>query len=132
MTTKQFVNKHGITATSEYTDYNKLMGDTPMNHYKVTLHRQTADGRPKRMTLTFSKGMGLQGEPTATEVLECLVMDARGLEYTPDFEDWAGDYGYDTDSRQAEKVYKAVNWQTLKLKRFLGGYFDEALKTEEE
>lgn len=131
MTTKQFVKKHGITAVSEYTDHNKLIEGNHYNHYRTTLHRQTADGRPKRMTITFSKGIGLTGEPTATEVLECLIMDANTLKYSPWFEDWAGDLGYDTDSRQAERTYKAVQWQTLKLKRFLGGHFEEALKTEE-
>lgn len=132
MTTQEFVNKLSITATNEYADSNKLMDDQPMNHYRTTLHRSTADGRPKRVTITFSKGLGLQGEPTATEVIECMIMDAQGLENSRYFKDWAADYGYDEDSRKAEKVYKAVNWQTLKLKRFLGGYYEEALTTEEE
>lgn len=41
--------------------------------------------------------------PGAYSILSCLT------KYDPDtFEDFCGNYGYDTDSRQAEKTYKAV------------------------
>jgi hypothetical protein len=41
--------------------------------------------------------------PTAYDVLACLQ------KYEIDtFEDFCGDYGYDTDSRKAESIYKAV------------------------
>ena len=40
--------------------------------------------------------------PTAEDVLASLLMDARDVE---SFEDWCGEYGYDTDSRKALELY---------------------------
>ncbi len=74
-----------------------------------------------RMTLHFSKGVGHHGQaPEVTEVLDCLASDAAGIENSQDFEGFCSEYGYDTDSRKAEKTYKACVHQTERLKRFLG------------
>jgi len=35
-------------------------------------------------------------------------------------EDWCAEYGYDTDSRKAERTFRAVERQTKALKRMLG------------
>jgi hypothetical protein len=80
-----------------------------------------------RMTLTFSKGIGHHGaEPTVTEVLGCLASDASGVENAGgDFEEWCSEYGYDTDSRTAERIFKACQHQANRLKSFLG---DEAFE----
>lgn len=48
--------------------------------------------------------------PTAYDVLACIT------KYNPgEFEDFCADYGYDTDSRKAKKVYKAVVKEWLKV-----------------
>lgn len=49
--------------------------------------------------LTLVKG----DEPSAYDVLACLQKYEVGS-----FEDFCGDFGYDTDSRSAKKTYKAV------------------------
>ena len=36
------------------------------------------------------------------------------------FEEWAGDFGYDLDSRNAEKIYRACLDNALKLRAMLG------------
>ena len=61
-------------------------------------------------------------EPTLADVLECVAMDASGADQT--FEDWASGYGYDPDSRSAERTWKACVMQTAKLRRLLGSDFD--------
>ena len=53
----------------------------------------------------FNKATGPAILPDLAGVLHCLVSDADA--YNMRFEDWAGDYGYDPDSRRAEKVYRA-------------------------
>lgn len=49
-------------------------------------------------------------EPTPYSVLACLTKYDPGT-----FEDFCGNFGCDTDSRQAEKTYKAVvnEWQNI-------------------
>jgi hypothetical protein len=53
----------------------------------------TKQGAPQKIT------------PDNNDVLHCCLLDSDVLGH-PDFESWAGDFGYDTDSRSAEKIYK--------------------------
>ena len=127
MTLQQFIDHHTITLTATRTDRNPDMSDFDGDHWRVGLKRPR-----KQMSLFFSKGYGHGGEaPTAEEVLECLRSDACTDGDT--FEDFCACYGYDSDSRKAEKIYKAVHRQTDKLRRFLGAdLFTELLQTEED
>jgi hypothetical protein len=43
--------------------------------------------------------------PPLMDVLHSLVLDSEAL-YAGCFEDWAGEYGYETDSRAAERIYQ--------------------------
>lgn len=60
-----------------------------------------------------------QPAPELLDVLYCLVSDASVLEH-PTFESWASEYGYDTDSRQAEDTYRACLELSLQLRALLG------------
>lgn len=51
-------------------------------------------------------------EPTAYDVLACLTKYEVGT-----FEDFCSDFGYDTDSRRAEKIYKAVCDEWMNVQR---------------
>ena len=44
--------------------------------------------------------------PDSVDVVYCLLMDAEVLDYD-EFEEWAGTFGYDVDSRKGEAVYSA-------------------------
>ena len=43
--------------------------------------------------------------PSVADVLSCLLSDANAIHMT--FEEWCSDFGYDSDSRKAEKTYLA-------------------------
>lgn len=58
-------------------------------------------------------------KPGAVNVLACLAMDSHVLD-AGGFESWASDYGYDTDSRAAEKIYRECLEQALKFRAGLG------------
>lgn len=100
------------------------------NAYKATLHYQ---GR--RLTTPFRTGEGWTEDPTAADVLECLLSDAAGYDNAQDAEDWAREYGYLTpdndDSRaawkKAEQQYRETGKQTEKLRRLLGEDYDAAV-----
>lgn len=117
-----------ITASAEWADTNPNMADMPAGstHWKVTLRR-----KGKRLTVPFSMGAALCREPTADDVLECLCSDAGSYENAGgDFEAWCSEYGYDADSRKAERTFKAVETQTKKLRQFLGDDYEKALYAE--
>lgn len=57
--------------------------------------------------------------PEFASVLHSLALDAEVLNHR-NFESWAGDYGYDSDSRAAEKIYQLCLGQALALRNGLG------------
>lgn len=101
---------------------------SPMKrHFKCTLRKETpkydssGNGLPVRELVTwFSQGDAHKVPPTAADVLDCLASDASGYDNCRNFEDWAADYGYDPDSRTAEKIYHKVADQAKGLRHFLG------------
>lgn len=113
----QFIADNRLTMTAERTDSNPSMADSAnMDHWKVTIR---CAGR--RMTLVFSMGYGHNGKaPDLPNVLDCLASDANSYDNAQSFEDWAGDFGYDPDSRTAERTYKAVAKSADKLRKLLG------------
>ena len=116
MTIKSFIERHQITMTSERAGSNPSNPEwKDANHWRCIL----ALGK-RRMVVHFSKGYGHKGaEPTAAEVLDCLALDASGVQGMS-FGDWAAEYGYDTDSRKAERLYRATRKQGGQLAHFLG------------
>lgn len=121
---ENFAAKYGITADIEPTDENPWMssengGDQQWartaNHWQITLKR----GR-KRFVTYFSQGSAATEDPEIKDLLHSLSMDARGVEDHQTFEQWAREYGYDEDSRKAEKSYNLTRKIANSLKKFLG------------
>jgi hypothetical protein len=123
-TIQEFVEQHSISIHVEVADSNRNAPDwTDANHYKVTLRH-----KGRQLTTSFSQGYGIKGEPDAANVLNSLALDAAGWENARSFEDWCGEYGYDTDSRKAERTFQVVGRQAAKLKAFLGeNLYDDLL-----
>lgn len=85
--------------------------------------------RGRALRVPFWTGRAITADPTAADVLDCLLSDASGAEQS--FEDWAADLGCDPDSRKAEATYRAVIAQTAKLRRLLGEDFGAATRDPE-
>jgi hypothetical protein len=58
-------------------------------------------------------------KPDTVDVLHSLTLDSSVLD-AGGFEDWADEFGYDTDSRSAEATYRACLELALKLRAALG------------
>ncbi len=56
--------------------------------------------------------------PAVADVVHCLVMESTNDHNG--FEDWAHEYGYDTDSRKAEETYDACRKQTRDAENVFG------------
>ena len=89
-------------------------------HYKCIIKKPR-----KTFSVYFSMGSANQDPPKLSEVLDNLASEASGFENNPDFESWAGEYGYDPDSRKAERIFRMIETESNKLKQFLG---EEAYK----
>lgn len=57
--------------------------------------------------------------PDPADVVYSLIRDAEVLDYAT-FEEWADNFGYGTDSRKAEQIYRACLEIALKLRAGLG------------
>ena len=83
---------------SEYKKH--LIGDKESRYvFKITLKK---DG--KQYTFNFGQSIAEgSNEPTLYDILCCLQKYDVGT-----FEEFCSEFGYDNDSRQAEKIYKGV------------------------
>lgn len=123
---QRLCDRKGVRIASQYGGV-EIPEDHPsdMHPYKVTLRYQ---GR--RLTVPFFMGSAHTSEPTAADVLSCLCSDAAGIENAASFDDWCAEYGYDTDSRKAERTYKACEAIATKVRRLLGEDFDTFARAE--
>lgn len=79
----------------------------------------------RQLTVPFYMGPGHgSAEPTASDVLACLCLDATSIENARSFEEWCSDLGFDSNERKAERLYKACETATRKLQRFLGDDYE--------
>jgi hypothetical protein len=99
-----------------------------MDHWKCMLKC-----KGHQMTVYFSQGYGHNGAcPNLKDVLDCLASDSVGVENAGSFEEWAREYGYDTDSRKAEAIFNTCKIQSTKLRALLGNDAYETLLWEAE
>lgn len=61
--------------------------------------------------------------PTLADLVHCVVMDAQAVADGQDFETFASDFGYDEDSRKAEKCFNGCRDAYFALVR-MGADFD--------
>ncbi len=66
--------------------------------------------------------------PRLGDVMQSLVRDSDVLD-AAGFEDWAANYGYETDSRSAEATYRACMGIALQLRAMLGDSLLTELRT---
>jgi len=132
-TIDDFIKENNISIVSEYSDSNPSMSElesSRMNHYKVTLKRKYKlkgnhlDSRYgyKRITLFFSQGVGIDGEPKVDDVLDCLKSDY--LASLSDFNNFCDEFGYSNDSIRSKKTYDACVKNGKKLQKFLNDNHD--------
>lgn len=119
------VSEDGISISADYQgtmDHDEFRrGPWEHDHWKCVLVFGS-----RKLDTPFKLGMGFGGAaPTVEQVLECLLSDASGIANGESFEEFCDEYGYDNDSRTAEKIYLSTIEQTTRLKAFLGDKFDE-------
>jgi hypothetical protein len=96
-------------------------------HHGYTV-KLSYDGR--EMLTPWRAGLGITDEPTLGDILESLFLDSEG--WYDDFPQWAGDYGWDADSRKAESIWRAVGEQSAKVRELFGTDYNAVRKQYEE
>lgn len=133
MTLAAFCARHKITADVTYgappdaeliVDEGQREWRRTANGWTVTLKR----GR-RRLTTPYWTGAAVSGEPEASDVLGCLLLDASSAEGRT-FDEWCSDLGYSNDSRSAERAYRACAALLPRLRAFLGDLYDSAQSAE--
>lgn len=152
ITIQKFIKKHNIKLSFQTAFENPNMDNAnmEMDHFQVKLTRYKTDGKQlidREYNTYFSMGIGhrkytevlehpdaretvqkyFNNGPTCADVLDCLASDCAGIENADNFEQWAEDYGYDTDSRKAEKIYNICKQQAEKFKAFMGDEYETLL-----
>lgn len=115
----------------------EVSGDVQTPYEKQDEWQQNANGyrctlkyKGRKYSFDFWHGVAINSDPTAEGCLECLLSDAHGADNT--FEDFCGEFGYDTDSRKAERIYKACIKVRENMERLLGDDFEAFLYAERD
>jgi len=115
---KAFLEKYGFKLSVTYITHeiNESWNDNQYRpKYRIRITRKQT-----RRSLTFNFWDSIAHDhegkrPTAYDVLACLSSD----QYCPDnFEEFCGEYGYDTDSIKASKLFKVCSRFAKRIKAF--------------
>lgn len=83
-------------------------------HFQFTIHDGGRNGQTV-YTGYYSQGPGITGRPSEVDIFAAVLKDCDNADQ--DFEDWADDLGFDSDSRKAEKIWR----QCVKTRDALDG-----------
>ena len=132
-TITDYVNQQGITAKIT-TDRGMQIDESQKSTYspngwehhayRVRLNRPDGTRTP---TFDWMQGAALTESPEdqPDRILDNLISEAWSYMEARSFEEWAADFGYDTDSRKAEKAYRECGKVAEWLDKFLGGDLEE-------
>ena len=113
-----FLEKTGTKFKAVYIDHKPYFEDDKecRDVYRIYLTRNG-----KRFSFTFGQSISNAGiEPTPYDVLACLQ------KYPVDtFEDFCHEFGYNEDSRKAEKIYRAIKREYLGVEQLFSDVLDQ-------
>ena len=114
------ITRNGGVFQTEYTQ------GCHFRHHRVNGHPIQPLALSGRMTVAQAakNKQTIPDEPTLADVMSSLVWDAQSVADGQTFEDFADEMGYDTDSREAERVYNGCRDEYFGLIR-LAGDLDE-------
>ena len=120
---EQFAKTYGVKLKTGEPEYRPFFPDDKESRFvfPCVLSR---GGKSYRFKFGQSIMQGAN-PPTLYDILSCLT------KYDPyTFETFCGDYGYNEDSRKAEKVFKAVQREYKAVERLFGDILTELQEIE--
>lgn len=117
MNVEEYAEQHGIRL-EVLASRGRQVEDDGWQHYAFDL-RLHHPGHHTILDTPWKQGLGHTGEPNVRDVLDSLVSDAQAYQTASSFEDFADEFGYDRDSRRAERTYLACGDLAKRLLAFL-------------
>lgn len=118
-----------IRCSAEYGGVEVPKDWIPGTHpYKVVLTVSNYHTGRRQLTVPFFMGPAHTKEPTAADVLCCLVQDCNAGEMS--FEEYCSELGENLDSRKAETAWRSCKGLAPRVRRFLGQYFNDIFQAE--
>lgn len=62
--------------------------------------------------------------PAAADVISCLLIDLSTVDNCDSFEEFCDELGYDSDSREAERIWRKLEHEAPKIRAFFGDDFE--------
>lgn len=95
--------------------------DDDWQHYSYTVRIHNATGQ--HFDSPWMQGTGITTNPAeqVAEIVDSLISDVWSYQQASNFEDWAGEYGYDTDPRKAKKIYQQIAAMAAGVVAMFGG-----------
>jgi hypothetical protein len=136
------LNTLGITIEAKFIPHDTPAGETPMLRWNISVRRNGKEfhsteysagcahapeyQKAKALTaavkaecetgIVYGSRIGKAvPPPPAADVIHSLLLDASNTDER--FEDWAANYGFDPDSRKAERMYRACQETAAALRR---------------
>ena len=114
----EFATKHNVKLKINRTTYGYHFEEDEEKRY---IFNCTLSRNGKRYTFNFGQSISAKDTPpTMYDILTCLT------KYNPEtFEDFCSEYGYNTDSINAQKTYKAVKREFNGVNRLFSDILEE-------
>lgn len=116
--TNDFATKHGVKLIINSSKYGNHFAEDEQKRF---IFNCTLTRNGKRFTLDFGQSIAAEDTPpTMYDILTCLT------KYDPEtFADFCSEYGYNTDSINAQKTYKAVKREFNGVNRLFNDILEE-------
>lgn len=99
---------------------------TGADRRRTVLKTKELRRNPNKKSINF-EAYAYTCPPTHASVLYSLLLDSDASECS--FSEWCGHFGYDTDSKKAERIYSACQDNSDKLNRIFSGKQKAKLQT---
>jgi hypothetical protein len=104
------------------TDYSAGIGhckNQPKHYGRPTIYEVNLIAAECEGKALCEAGITRANNPELRDIVHSILLDSEAIEHGS-FESWARDFGYDTDSRKAEAIYRTCLEYGLKLRLAIG------------
>jgi hypothetical protein len=107
----EFADRWAVKFDWRATGYQRDESGWEHHAYVITLTNRDGD----TVEVPWRQGLAVDNTPVATDVLWALGRECATFDQAPSFDEYADEFGYDTDSRRAYAEFEAVRAQRERI-----------------